>query len=182
MIRARAVPTCGALVVSAALAACGDARPPGSDYSGPRYTAEADHFSTRELPNWVAKRDHGSLVFVAPDGSGVTISVRAVPIEGDWTETRTAELVVPATEKVLRGLPGARVKALGATSANDMEGAAYEVSFEPPDRGGKRYERRHTVLVGTKFVFHVMLTGKQGTLGDAKRLYDEVVTTLREEV
>jgi hypothetical protein len=163
-------------------AACGDGRPAASDYSGPRYTAATDFFSTRELPNWQVKRDHGSVVFVAPDASGVTISVRAVPLTGDWTTPRTAALVYPATEQVLRGLPHARVSGGDAVQTNAMEGRAYDVSFEPPERAGQRYDRKHVVLLGTKHLFHVLLTGKAGTLGDAMKIFDEVVATLREEV
>jgi hypothetical protein len=127
------------------------------------------------------KRDHGSVVFVAPGESGVTIAVRAVPIEGDWTDRRTPELVYPATEKVLRGLPEAIVREGSSVRTGSMEGMAYRVIFVPAGKRD-RYERKHIVLVGTTYVYHLMLTGRAGRLGETEKLFEEVVGTLREEV
>lgn len=165
--------------------ACGqESKPRSDDYSGPRFTSEADHFSVRELPGWSQRRDRGSVLFVA-GSAGLTrntILVRAAPLAGESAEPRTAEVLLPAVEQSLHGLPGARVSAPRELERADFRAVVWDVSFTPAGLGGKRYERRHCLLVGTKFLYHVVATAPAGDLAATADVFASVVDSLREEV
>ena len=80
----------------------------------PRYHAEDDHFSIVALDGWAEKRERDTVVFVGPEREGRaqhTIAIRAVPVDGDWVERRTADRVIPATRKALEALPEATISA-----------------------------------------------------------------------
>ena len=142
-----------------------------------------DALSLAPPTGWEAKRQKDTLVFVAPsakDGTRATIAVRSVPVDG-WSEPRTPDTVLPSVETVLRALPSARVAGPTWIDHPAYRAAAYEVSFTPRSRGGRRYERRHVVVFAHEHVFHAFLTGPAGRLDESRAAFEHVLESLREE-
>jgi hypothetical protein len=146
-----------------------------------------EHLSIASLDDWTAKRQRGSLVFVGPEAAGLqqhTIAIRVVPrgTEGKdgWVEERTYERVATATKVVLEALPGAEVSPPERLVRGHFDGAVFDVTFSPPGKEG-RYQRRHVVQVGQKFVYHLIHTAPEGTIGQTAVSFDTIVASLREE-
>ncbi len=175
--------TLAGLLVVLAVAACGSqsAKEP---YAGPRFRSPESHFSTRELPHWRATRDRNAtvLIYEGAEGKQSTISVRAVPISGEWVADRTPEIVFPATAKWLASLPEARVSTPSEVNEDGFRGVSFDLSFVPSTGRGARYERRHVVLIGSKYVFHITHTGPAGSLAATSDEFDAVLASFREEV
>ena len=150
----------------------------------PRYVARDDHFSIAPLDGWRAERQLGSVVFVQDEvgeGAGAaTIAVRSVP--KDWAERRSPELLLAATEKVLRALPGAQVSGPVKVDKDGAAAFAFDLTWTPEGQGGARFERRHVVVIGRGRVLHLLHTGPAGSLADTQKDFDAVVATIREEV
>lgn len=139
---------------------------------------ERDHVSMRALDGWTQSRARGSLVFNGPTADRLdrtTIVVRSVKYDGRAAK-RTHETLVKNTRTVLEALPQARV-----TSAEAERGTAFHVHFRST-RNRRSYERRHVVLEGSEFAFHVMLTAPSGLLTEeAVKTFNRVVDSIREE-
>jgi len=139
---------------------------------------------------WVERAGRDEVVYArAIKGKGRnTIAVRAVPVEPaataphGWTERRTREVVIPATEEAIRYLPEARILSKREVTVAGLPGESLDVTFAPPGKGGARYAREHVVLVGKSRVFHVMHTGRVGSLAATKSEFQAVVASLKEEV
>ncbi len=157
----------------------------GQSDDRPRYESPEDHCTLVAPVGWTPKREYSSLVFVGPQGDRAltTITIRAIPIEGEWTQPRTPDLVVAATEKVLRGLPAAKLAGREEISAGDFSGVAFDLSFVPDGKRG-RYDRRHVVFTvgGRGYIYHIIHTAPAGRLKDSAKVFADVLATLREEV
>jgi hypothetical protein len=167
------------VVVAAALAiGCGST----AEDKRPRHHSDEDHVSVYSPPGWEVQRELGSLVLVADPGGEAarnTISIRTAPVEGAWTERRTRELVLPATEKVLAALPSAKVSPPVELEVGGRAAVAYDVSWVP--QGKKtRYERRHVVVFANDHVYHVMHTGPAAQFAKGKKVFDAVLASLEE--
>jgi hypothetical protein len=153
---------------------------------GQRSVSRNDHYSSIKPAGWAEKRDRGSTVFVArAEGAWPrnTIAIRSVPVEGEWVEKRTADRVVQATAKVLAALPQSTMsKTALRMSDGRWASAVFDVTFTPSSKPGVRYERRHVVLVGRRYVFHVVHTAPEGALVGTADAFEAVVDSLREEV
>jgi hypothetical protein len=152
--------------------------------SGDRKAYRDHGFSMAELDGWAEKTERGSLVFVGPEEIGLahnTIAIRSVPVEGDWTDRRTAKLVIPATRKVVSALPGAELLAERQLAHKRFEGKAFDLVFEPRKKKGERYGREHVVLVGKKRVLHLIHTAPEGDLEKSTEVFDHIVDSIREE-
>lgn len=177
----------GLFVFISSLSACsGNSGAPkaGDDYKGARYVAAEDHFSICALPAWRAVRERGAVVFAdtAPGHERATIAIRAVPIVGEWTEARTPEVVLPATEQALNALAHGRVSAGTELSRTDFRAMQWDLVFDPPGVGGRHYARRHVVLIGDQYVIHVIHTAPEGQLDATAATFQAVVDSLKEEV
>jgi hypothetical protein len=149
-----------------------------------RKVFEGQGFSMTPLDGWSEKNERGSLVLVGPRGleqQRNTIAIRSVPVEGHWTEKRTAKLVVPATRKVVGSLPGAELHTERALEHERFEGRAFDLTFAPRKKQGERYDREHVVLVGKRRVLHVVHTAPKGMLIATQAAFDDLVESLREE-
>jgi hypothetical protein len=63
-----------------------------------------------------------------------------------------------------------------------MRAVAFDLTFTPRKGGGERYQRRHVVIFGNEFAYHVIHTAPEGKLADTAEAFDAVVRSLREEV
>jgi hypothetical protein len=155
-----------------------------SDYSGPRHLAEPDQISFARLDGWTLRHERDTWVQTRRDGeSSTSVAVRAVPRDG-WIEEgtpRSEESVIPATEEVLRALPGAELRGRTELSHPAFKATAFDLTFIPRPRPGDRVERRHVVLIGASKVFHVLHTGPVGDLARTRRDFERVLRSIREE-
>jgi hypothetical protein len=159
------------VVVVAACSSSGD---------GPRYAAKRGHYSILALgDSWSESRDLGATVF--SDGHGGTIAIRAVAKQKGWPEPREADLVFPATERVLRSLPGAEVSGPQPVGIEGFQAVAYDVTFTPSRGGGERYQRRHVTLIGRRGVWHLLHTAKEGALAETSAAFERTLESFREE-
>jgi hypothetical protein len=184
-----------ALVLCLAAACDGLGRPPGAladvtvdETAGKlvseptRVASRAGRFGAVVPAGWRLRLGQTDLTLTAGEPGHPrrgAVFLRTAPIEGDWSAKRTPELVIPATRKVIEGLPQARLGTTESLQPPGFSGAAFEVSFSTVD--GRRYDRRHVVLLGHRQVFHVVHTALSGHLGDTRADFDSVLATLREE-
>lgn len=166
------------ILLAPALAACQSDAPEGE-----RQAFTDGHFSIDVPDGWHSEYERGTVVLVGAETTAHnTIAIRSVARTGEWVAERTPDLVVPATEKSLAALPGAGpVTPRGAVHVGALEGAAFEVVYQPDVGGGARYERRHVVLVGAHRVFHVVHTAPEGSLDRSAAAFEAAVASLREE-
>lgn len=146
--------------------------------SGPRYLSAEDGVSFARLPGWDLSRERATLIL---KGEGpATIAIRTIPREGT-SEPRNQSNVFPAVKTTLRALPQARV--IGPTDIDTAEyrAVAFDVEFTPPGRTRQRYQRRHVTLLAESRVIHVFLVAPLGQLESARRDFDAIVTSIREE-
>jgi len=132
---------------------------------------------------WEIRRDRETLVLLGgspTSRSRPTIAVRAVPIT-DTTEGHTADTVLPSTEKVLRALPGARVRGPFDVEHPVYQARAFDVTWTPRSRKGQRYQRRHVTLIAPGHLYHVFLTAAEGELENSRAELDRVIASLRED-
>lgn len=164
------------LAFTALLVAC------GSDHRGGNvHVDENDHVSFSIPDGFRLTRERGTSVLVGEgERTGTTISVRSVPRDG-WSEDRSPEMLRPLIESALRGYPGASVR--GPTDLDDAPypGFAFDVTYQPPSRKGARYRRHHTTLVGSSRVIHVFETWPATQSESARRAFQQVVHSVREE-
>jgi hypothetical protein len=78
---------------------------------GTRFLSSEDSVSFIRPDGWKQHRDRGTLILSLGEEatSPNTIAVRTIAREDGWAEDRTVETVVPATQTVLRALPGSQV-------------------------------------------------------------------------
>jgi hypothetical protein len=146
-----------------------------------RHTAEEDQVSFAIPDGFRLRRDRDTWVLVGQQArSRSTIGVRSVPRDG-WSEDRSPDSVLPATELVLRDLPGAEVTGPVKLSHPAYPAFAFDVVFEPRSRRGERYRRRHVVLFGESRVFHVLATSPDKQSQALKAAFERVLETVREE-
>ena len=151
----------------------------GSTDNGPRTTAAGWHFSIEELDGWRVDWDRGTVVFHSDTNAKVTIAVRAVSLN-DRHFQRTQASFVRATEVVLRALPEAHVAGPSTLTA-PMPSNAFEVDFVPVGQSD-HVRRRHVVMFGERWVFHVMMTTSADACDPVStRVFSTVISTLREE-
>lgn len=146
--------------------------------SGPRHVSAEDGVSFARLSGWDLSRERATLLL---KGEGpATIAIRTIPRDG-WSEPRNQSNVFPAVETSLRALRHARV--IGPTNIDIAEyrAIAFDVEFTPPGRTRQRYQRRHVTLLADNRVIHVFLVAPLGQLESARRDFDTIVTSIREE-
>lgn len=145
-----------------------------------RYTAVEDSFSIRDLPGWPASRERESVVFRGPGPlTETSVVIRSVAMENVRPHARERKGLVRATATVLAGLPVSVVSKARPGGHPELEGARFDVTFEPPGRS-RRYQRTQVALVGERHVFHLMHTSPDGDLGKSADLFDQVVASLEE--
>jgi hypothetical protein len=149
---------------------------------GTRFLSSEDSVSFIRPDGWKQHRDRGTLILSLGEEatSPNTIAVRTIAREDGWAEDRTVETVVPATQTVLRALPGSQVSEPAPITERGMKGASFYVRFEPKG-AGRAYERQHIVLIGRQRVVHVMHTAPEGFLADTSDAFEQVFETIREE-
>jgi len=149
--------------------------------SGKIHVADQDHVSFAELDGWSLRHDRGTWVQVGQGERELsTISIRSVDRNG-WSEDRSPELVLPATETSLRALPSAQVHGPKDLDHPVYPASVFAVTFEPRSKKGKRYQRRHVVVFGDQRIFHVLLTAPDGAIENSQKPFDTVVNSVREE-
>jgi len=149
----------------------------------PRFGAEDDGFSMRQLPGWEITREKGAIIFLGPAARGqneTTIVVRSVPLAEVRPTAREESGLSHATANVLAGLPNSNVSRAKPTGHDEMRGVRYQVSFDPPSKE-RRFERTQIALLGQDRLFHLMHTAPEGALQTTAPLFEEVVASLREE-
>ena len=132
---------------------------------------------------WRVKREKDTLVFVggSPDEDNqAVIAIRAVTA-GSWNEPRTAENVAPSVKIVLEGLPGARVIGPRAAEHPSYRALAFDVTFTPRSKRGRRHARRHVVLEASGHLYHALLTAPEAQLAISLPEFESVLASLREE-
>lgn len=152
--------------------------------AGETYRSAAEHYSVALPAGWKLTHEYSSLV-LAVDGDPAkrdSILVRSAPVDGEWVEKRTPQLVLPATKRAILGLPAARIEAERQVEHGGLPGREWTFSFEPEGKRGARYVRRHITLMGKQRLFHVALTGRPGALDRSRGEFESVLASLKEEV
>ena len=160
------------------LAACQSS----DDVRGARVFAD-DAVSFAPPDGWEVRRERDTLVLIgSPHGvaAHTTIAVRTAATAG-WSEPRTLDNVAASTARVLRALPGAVVRGPVPVEHPVYRGKAFEVTWTPPGRDGRRYQRRHVEIEASDHIYHVLLTAPEGQLGAGEKAFVRVIDTLREE-
>jgi hypothetical protein len=148
-----------------------------------RYHNETQGYAVDQPSGWSPAIVRGSAQFSpgAADKQRHTIVVRSATkpremIEGQPT---TTEQLVAATERVLRGLPKAKLGDRAPIVGAELPGTRFTVTFVPRGQT-KSYRRDHAVLVGTKRIFHVFYTSPVNEPVD-EAAFKAMVTSLTEE-
>jgi len=155
---------------------------------GERYTSGKEQFSVAAPAGWYAAIELGAVTFTDRPGGKPgrnTIFVQPTAVEGEWVQKRTPDVLFPATGRALAALPGARVSpAQPAVRPGFATGVSFDVTFAPPGKRGRRYDRQHVVLVGGsgKRAFHVVHTAPAGELARTAPAFEAVLSSLKEEV
>ena len=132
---------------------------------------------------WRVKHEKDTLVFVggSPDeAKQAVIAIRAVAV-GSWNDPRTAENVAPSVKIVLEGLPGARVAGPRAVEHPAYPALAFDVTFTPRSKRGRRYARRHVIIEASGHLYHALLTAPEAQLARSLPEFERVLASLREE-
>jgi hypothetical protein len=143
-------------------------------------TSHQDGYSTLVPIGWTYRRETGALVFTSSGSRPSTIFVQSGRLSGEWVKERTPELILNATERALRSLPQAIVKSPVTLNKRGFKAVAFDLSYAPRRGEGRRYDRRHIVLIG-KRVLHVVHTAQSGALGETAAEFQFVVDNLKEE-
>ena len=158
-------------VVALALGACHQ----DVQQNGPRQSFVEDHFSISAMPSWASARDRGSVVFHATENDDV-IAVRAVALQKAGRED-----ILSATERVLAALPAASLLHRSLVEAGNATAAQFDFTYQPP---GRAYivSRRHAVIIGARYIYHVTLTSKSTHFSEvAKASFESLLATIHEE-
>lgn len=140
---------------------------------GARFRADSEGFTCVPPSQWQARRDRGAVIFASADEPRHTIAVRSVPL----TSERTASKVLTATDLVLRGLPGVQLD-MPRELDGTLPSTEYRLTFAPPT-SSERYQRRHFIVRGRKYVFHVIETAPSST--PVGEVASEFVSSMSEE-
>jgi hypothetical protein len=162
--------------------ACGTSGSGGSDRI---YANPAQGYSIAKPNGWEASRLRDVVELTPTDNSAkrkhtIVIRSTAKPRELREGKPATKEAIVATTERVLRGLPRAKLEAK-ATSIDNSELPAMRMSISFVPQGFTRsYRREHAVLIGAKHIYHVFYTSPASEPVD-EASFARVVTTLTEE-
>jgi len=146
-----------------------------------RMQLEGEPVSFAELKGYTSTTERNATVFTSTRSNKDASSIVIRTVRMDERSDRTPEEIVRATQASLEAMPKASVSA--PTSVDDayLEAMQFDVSFEPRTKPGKTYERRHVVLFGDDYAFHVLHTAPKGRMDDLAKDFRRVVETLREE-
>jgi hypothetical protein len=167
-------PACaGALVaMTVTLAACVESE---EQADGELVELDREHLRLVVPDGWTQERELDSLLLVGPPGAmhRTTIAIRALARpEQDtlWVDTLT----------VLRALPEVRLGTPRPVDLGTLRGNSVELSFAPPGHDDERYARRHVVLVGEWWAFHVIHTAPAGELPAGADVFQHQLNALQE--
>lgn len=166
------------LLAAAAVSACQSS----GERSASQVFAE-DSVSFAPPAGWQVRRERETLVLVGgspTDRERPVVALRTVSTEG-WSEPRTLESVLPDTAAVLRALPGAVVSGPFDVEHPVYRAQAFDVSWTPRSKDGRRYQRRHVTIEAHQHIYHLFLTAAEGQLAAGRAELDRVLETLREE-
>ena len=125
--------------------------------------------------------DHGAWVLVGEkDLTGATIAIRSVARDA-WSSDRNLAMVRSATETALRAYPEASLRGPTVLEGAPYPGFAFDVTFRPPSKRAARYRRRHAALISSEHVFHVIETWPATQSETARRQFEHVLDSVREE-
>ena len=148
--------------------------------AGPRTTIAQESVSFSKVSGYEISHERGAALLTPKDATkSGTIVIRSVRF--DERHDRTPEDVLTATEFALQGLPSASVSAAKDVEDSELPAKEFTVTFNPPGKHGKVYERTHIVLFGEEYAYHVLHTAPKGHLGDIAKDFDQIVNSLEEE-
>jgi hypothetical protein len=166
-----------ALVIMAFLAASCQA----DDRTGDIHVAEHDQLSFEVPSSYRLTRQRDAWLLVGEDTrAGSSIAIRSV-VRDQTPERSDPDLLRAATETALHAYPSASVKGPIALDDAPYPGFAFDVTFRPRGQNGDRFRRRHTTLIGSHRVFHVIETWPATRSETARRDYERVLRSVREE-
>jgi hypothetical protein len=140
-----------------------------------------DHVSFSVPEGFQLTREKGTWVLVAKDKRAqATISIRAVPRDG-WSDDRSPGMLQAHMESAMRAYPGSSLR--GPTELDDTPypGFAFDITYQPRSKKGQRYRRRHATLVGPTRVIHVFETWPATEQETARKAFQSVLYSVREE-
>jgi hypothetical protein len=151
------------------------------DRRGNIHVDENDHVSFAVPDGFHLTRERGTWVLVGEnERAGATIAIRSVPRAG-WSEDRSPDMLRPLMESALRAYPGASVRGPTALDDAPYPGFAFDITYQPRSKRGERYRRRHATLVGPNRVIHVFETWSTSQREHARKDFQRVVLSVREE-
>jgi len=170
-------------IVFASLAAACSASESIEVRSTQRYVSSDGAFSVERPEGWNVKLLNGGLVQFS-DGDAAhakqTIVIRAADKPRELIEGKLTTIgdVIVATERVLRGMPRAKLGVRRDVGRAALLGVRFSLTFVP--RGLTRtYRREHAVLMGSDHLFHVIYTSPASEPID-EAAFDHMVSTLTE--
>ena len=163
----------------AAVCACA-----ASDNSGREYISEKHGYAVAQPEGWEVAEVRG-FAQLSPQADAKrkkhTIVIRAAnkpPQIRDGQSTTPAE-IVESTERVLQGLPRAKLSKKTQVEGSSLPAVRFSVSFVPSGVT-RTYRREHALLIGSKRVYHIFYTSPANEAID-EASFRKVITSLTEE-
>jgi hypothetical protein len=135
--------------------------------------------SIEKLDNLSMRTERDATILSSSKAEQSTIVIRRVRF-GERHD-RSPETLVHATLASLKSMDSAIVQGPKDFAHGLYGGVQYDLSYTPPAGGGSTYQRRHVLLFGRTYAYHLIHTAPDGQLGEFANEFSEVVDSFREE-